>query len=338
MISDQKILELWKSPYFSGSYRGIRTFQILLKTDLDIDVSQKRLYSVLKKDSTFLIHQKPNRKIDRRSYDLHNYGELVQADIAYMFDYSGYKYFLLAVDCYSSKVFTIPLKSKDSKVVAEAFKQIFSEFKSKIYEIQTDRGKEFLGSCKKVFKEEKILYKTKFGKNKASYAENYIRIVKKKLYMMLRGILNQNWVKYLSIVVDSLNNTPIKKLGWLKPNMINSEEDSVKVDEAKKAKHIETFSQPDFRTQLKNQKSYEANKKLFQVNDYIYLDFDEKMFDKSFDIAVRNINEPFESSEIFLTPYFIKSRKRTTVLKRFIFELFYILEEKKHSINCCTKK
>ena len=59
---------------------------------------------------------------------------------------------------------------------------------------------------------------------------------------------------------------------------------------------------------------------------------------KSFDIAVRNINEPFESSEIFLTPYFIKSRKRTTVLKRFIFELFYILEEKKHSINCCTKK
>ena len=262
MISDKKILELWKSPNFTGSYRGIRTFQILLKTDLDIDVSQKRLYSVLKKDSTFLIHQKPHRNFERRSYDIHNYGELVQADIAYMFDYSGYKYFLLAVDCYSSKVFTVPLKSKDSKVVADAFNQILSEFKGTIYEIQTDRGKEFLGPCKKLFKENHILYQTKFGKNKANFAENYIRIVKKKLYMMLRGILNQNWVKYLSIVVDSLNKTPIKKLGWLQPIMINSEKDSVKVLAAQKKEHIEPFSEPNFHLQRKNQQNYELNQKL----------------------------------------------------------------------------
>ena len=36
--------------------------------------------------------------------------------------------------------------------------------------------------CKKVFKEGKILYKTKFGKNKASYAENYKNCQKKTLY------------------------------------------------------------------------------------------------------------------------------------------------------------
>ncbi len=48
MISDQKILELWRDPTFSGSYRGIRTFQLLLKTDLNIDISQNRLYSILK--------------------------------------------------------------------------------------------------------------------------------------------------------------------------------------------------------------------------------------------------------------------------------------------------
>ena len=52
-VSDEKLLELWRSPTFDGSYRGIKTFQLLLKTDLNIDVSQERLYSVLKKDPIF---------------------------------------------------------------------------------------------------------------------------------------------------------------------------------------------------------------------------------------------------------------------------------------------
>jgi hypothetical protein len=289
MISDQRILELWKSPEFTGSYRGIKTFQILLKTDLDIDVSEKHLYNVLKTDSTFLIHQKPQRKFDRRQYDLNNYGELVQADIAYMFNFDGFKYFLLAVDCFSSKVFVVPLKSKESKAVAKAFEEIISKFDAPIYEIQTDRGKEFLGPCKKLFEEKHIYYKTKFGKNKANFAENYIRIVKKKLYMLLRGILNQNWVKYLSIVVDSLNKTPIKKLGWLQPDMINSEKDSVKIQTAQKINKKSTFREPPFEIQRQNQQNYEDDKKLLQIKDYVYLDYNEKMFDKSFDVAVRTI-------------------------------------------------
>jgi hypothetical protein len=311
MISDKKIIELWKNPNFSGSYRGIKTFQVLLKTDLDIDVSEKRLFEVLKKEPNYIIHQKPQRNFERRLYDLRNYGELVQADIAYMYDYNGFKYFLLAVDCYSSKVFAIPLKTKDSKVVANAFQEIIKAFQAPIYEIQTDRGKEFLGPCKKLFSSKKILYKTKFGKNKANFAENYIRIVKKKLYMLLRGILNQNWVSYLKVVVDSLNKTPIKKLGWLPPNIVNSEKDSVLIQEAQRAHHIIPYEEPNFVDQRRNQELYEKDKRLLQVNDYVYLDFDEKLFDKSFDIAVSHEN--FEQNI-----YFIKYE-----IEKFAFNIYF---------------
>ena len=171
-MSDKKLLQLWRDPNFNGSYRGVKTFQTLLKTDLNIEVSENHLYKLLKTDPIFLIHQKPQRNIDRRSYDIRNYGELVQADIAFMFNYEEYKYFLLVIDCFSSKIFTVPLKTKDSKTVAAAFEDIFKAFKAKIYEIQTDRGTEFLGSTKKLFNEKNILYRTKFGKNKANFAGN----------------------------------------------------------------------------------------------------------------------------------------------------------------------
>ena len=65
-VTDQKILELWRSPLFSASYRGIRTFKRMLKLDLNIDISEARLYAILKNDPVYLIHQKPARNFKRR--------------------------------------------------------------------------------------------------------------------------------------------------------------------------------------------------------------------------------------------------------------------------------
>ena len=106
--------------------------------------------------------------------------------------------------------------------------------------------------------------------------------------MLLRGTLNQDWVKVLPKVTNSLNNTPLKKLGWLTPNSINSEIDSVRVKKAKKSFNIISYSEPDFETQQQNQKTYEQSKAL-QVNSFVYLDFDEKLFDKSFDVSVSKL-------------------------------------------------
>ena len=78
---------------------------------------------------------------------------------------------------------------------------------------------EFLGKpCKELFKKKHIVYKSKIGRNKAFLAEHYIFLVKKYLYLTLRGTLNKNWVEVLEKVVTDMNNTPIKKLGFLSPN------------------------------------------------------------------------------------------------------------------------
>lgn len=165
-ISDEEILRLWRDPNFSGSYRGIKTFQILLKTDLNISVSERHLYKVLRNDPVFLIHQKPKRKFDRRFYDLNYYGELIQSDLGFMFENESFKCFLLTIDCFSHKIFVKPLKDKKSETVLAAFKLLINKYNTDITTVETDQGSEY-SLVKKYCKENHILYKYKYGKNKA---------------------------------------------------------------------------------------------------------------------------------------------------------------------------
>lgn len=81
MLTDQEILKLWKDPSFEGSYTGVNTFQLLLKTNFNEDISKKRLYDIFKKEPLYLKQLKPIRDFPRRTYDVRTIGEVLQADI-----------------------------------------------------------------------------------------------------------------------------------------------------------------------------------------------------------------------------------------------------------------
>ena len=287
-ISDLQLLKLWRDPTAKFSYRGIRTFQLLLKTDLDISVSLPRLYRVLRQDPIYLLHKKPIRKFPRRFYYLTYYGEVFQMDLASMFEFDGFNYFLIVVDIFTSKVYAQALKDKSSATTAVALKTLLAKFHTTPTTIECDQGREFLGDVKKFLMKEHILLKFKYGANKASVVEHYIYLVKKRLYMLLRGTLSKNWIEHLEKICDDFNNTPLKRLGWLKPSDINSLRDSIRVTEAKKANNVPILTEPSFQEQQKNQSTYEANpKNKIQLHSYVLLDFKETpVFDKSFDVSV----------------------------------------------------
>lgn len=286
-LSDEEILRIWRNPAFEGSYVGPKKLQVLLKTNFDIDVSEKRLYKILEGDSIYLIHKRTQKKFPRRFYDLRYYCEVIQTDLAYMFEYNSYKYFILAVDLFSSKIAAFPLKTKKSEEVAKQLANIFKFYAAPITKLETDRGAEFGSEVKKLLKHENIVHRFKFHPNKASAVEHFIGILKKRIYMRLRGTLSKDWVSALRQVTAQMNNTPLKHLGWLKPSEINSVADSVKVFEAKRKHGIPILHEPSFEVQIKNQQKYEQNaKNLLQKGSYCYLDFDEKLFDKSYDVSV----------------------------------------------------
>lgn len=132
--------------------------------------------------------------------------------------------------------------------------------------------------------------------------------MKSRLYKLLRGILSQDWVKYLDLVVKQYNTTPKQKLGGLTPDSIHSEFDSVLVAEAQKQKKISVFKQPHYQQQIINQKNYEQNKNLLQVNDYVYLTTNEKLFDKSFDTQV--------VKKSYLTVFFTIKKNRNKMFQK----------------------
>ena len=91
----------------------------------------------------------------------------------------GFRNFLLLVDVFSTKVFTVPLKSREKEEIISALKKIIGQFNSQIYEIQADRESAFLSKDVQNFlKQQKIVFRARYGKNKASYAESYILIIK----------------------------------------------------------------------------------------------------------------------------------------------------------------
>lgn len=105
--------------------------------------------------------------------------------------------------------------------------------------------------------------------------------------MELRGTLSKDWVSVLPNVISKLNNTPLKRLGNLRPNDIHGMEDSFQVFELKKKLNIPTSKEPSFDQQQNNQKLYFSNEKnILREDVYCYVDFNASVFDKAYDVSV----------------------------------------------------
>ena len=114
---------------------------------------------------------------------------------------SGFKYLLTVIDVYSKYAWIIPLKTKSSSSIIEAFTELFKDRKPK--KLWTDSGKEFLNKEFKQFlnKNNVEIYQT-FNEGKAVVVERFNRTIKEKMW---RYFTEHNTKKYLDILPKLLN-------------------------------------------------------------------------------------------------------------------------------------
>jgi hypothetical protein len=115
------------------------------------------------------------------------------------------------------------------------------------------------------------------GLHKASFAENYIKLTKRRLYRICRTKLTKDWCHYLDSVVRAINNSPSSAIQGLRPSQFQSPEDDVLLENVS----TDTY----YKQQEENQKKYEANSRNMQVGQYVYADFNTPggAFQKGFD-------------------------------------------------------
>ena len=268
-MSDDEIRALWKDPTFSGSFSGLLTFQNQLLLEKNIKVSTRKLRQILMSVKDYLTHQTRRKHFDRRSYSVHGWLHLLQADLAQPRPViNGFKYLFVAIDLYTLFIWAWPIKDKKPQTIQDQFRKIFEQTKLKPDEIQTDEGGEFVG-CRQFFKNEDIFWHIKRGIVKAGYAEMAINWIKKKTYTFLHTTdqdpAKYNWPDAVPFAVDALNSTYHRSLGNLRPKDLNSREKAVLID-----RKIGFPKEPNFDDVEKNIEYYLKHSDLF-VNDYVYV-------------------------------------------------------------------
>jgi hypothetical protein len=111
----------------------------------------------------------------------------------------GYRFLLTVIDVFSKYAWTMPLKRKDARSVAEAFDNIFIERKPQ--KLQTDKGKEFVNSTfqKKLEELGVQFYVSQNEDIKASVAERFNRTLKTKMW---KYFTHRNTFKYTDVLQD----------------------------------------------------------------------------------------------------------------------------------------
>lgn len=120
---------------------------------------------------------------------------------------AGYHYILVVIDVFSRYVSCVALKTKQTKEVMDALKQVI-EKEGKPQEIISDRGSEFINKdITKYFEDNKISLVHLNGQAKASNAERFIRTLKHMISIELDTNMTHDWVSILQDVVKEYNNT-----------------------------------------------------------------------------------------------------------------------------------
>lgn len=177
------------------------------------------------------IHKQARKNFQRRSVILKGIGDLWQADLIDLQNYSkfnkGYKYILTIIDAFSKFAWVAPLKSKAKNDVKNAMEEILKNNNTP-KNLQTDMGKEFYNSeFKNLMKLYSINHYSTFSVKKASIVERLIRTLKTKLFKYFSLCGSYRWIgNPLTEILYSYNNS-VHKTTKYKPINVNKNNESI---------------------------------------------------------------------------------------------------------------
>jgi len=269
------------NPKFTGSYAGLSTFIKNRK----LGKSKKEVENELLRHPSYYFYRPARRLIKkRRPVIVHLPNFQLVADLIdvqrFEKENRGFRYILIAIDGFSRKMYTEPLKDKKGGTLVAAARRIFKTIPRMIKYWQSDAGTEFKNKQFQDFLESKgIIWFSTYSAIKASLAERAISTLMTRLSRVFTQQQNHHYLKVLPSIVQSYNNT-IHTTTKFAPNKVNSKNQ----DQVWENIYGDLID------------SVKTSRKKFSVGDQVRLSVVKNTFDKGY--LPRYTEEIFKISEV----------------------------------------
>lgn len=196
--------------YYDPSNPG--SFSSIANLSRAAGVSLKDAKKWLLSQDVYTLHRLGRKNFPRNRYFVDNIDDLWEADLCCLGTLSkyndGFNFILTVIDVFSKFAWVVPLKTKHNKILIDAFKSIFERGR-KCLNLQTDKGKEFVGKEMKKFMLESNVnfYTTKNPDVKAAVVERFNRTLKQKMWKFLTHMNSFRYIDRLADLVHSYNHS-----------------------------------------------------------------------------------------------------------------------------------
>ncbi|DAC81777.1 TPA_asm: integrase [Monosiga MELD virus 2] len=222
----------------------------------DSDISRRQVMDWLKQQEVHQLYQETKTTKNIKPTVLKKpYAQIAIDLIDYQTHaYNGYKYILVAYDLFSKKVWAEPLKDKEGETVSIGMSKILKDMQKKPSTIRHDVGSEFKSEdFEKLMKKEGI--KQIFSSPGKPQSNGGVERMNGTLKRLLSKIRSQedadDWINYLEIAVDNINET-VNRVTGKSPNEIEAEsEDKYKDTEKKIKKEVLPKNKNELQTDIK---------------------------------------------------------------------------------------
>ena len=203
-----------KEAYFSVdspvSFTSIaKLYKEAKKSCPSLTLDQTRLW--LSAQDAYTLHRQAVRKHPYAVTLVHGIRHQYQVDLVEVGQISrsnrGVRYLLTCIDVFSKVAWVIPVKSKTSAAVAEAFTQVLKDGLPK--RIQSDKGREFLGApFQKLLAKNGIKHFCSSNPDiKCSVVERFNRTLRQRLSKFMTHNNTDSYLKALPKIVSGYNHT-----------------------------------------------------------------------------------------------------------------------------------
>jgi hypothetical protein len=222
--NDDAISNKLKSIYYDPKHPA--AFSSAQKLADAAGVSLKAAVEWLRGQDAYTLHRGARRKFKRRRYVVNGIGHLFQCDLLDMQRVAsvndGMRFILTCIDCFTRRLWAIPIPNKEPGSVIIALQRIFRDLKP--FYLSFDSGLEFTARSVQLFlKENDVKYYTTIDQMKSAFVERVNRTLRERMTRYFTSKGTERYMDVLQQFVTAYNNTKHSAHGMIPLKILSAD-------------------------------------------------------------------------------------------------------------------